>query len=87
MIFVNVEDNGPGLNAEQRQKIIHPFFTTKARGTGLGMSIVLRIIEAHGGDVQVVDAVGGGAKFKMRLRKPDSINVTLCADSKVKADA
>jgi PAS domain S-box-containing protein len=87
MIFVNVEDNGPGLNAEQRQKIFHPFFTTKSRGTGLGMSIVQRIVEAHGGDVQVVDSVGGGAKFRMRLRKPGSINVKLCPDSKVKADA
>jgi signal transduction histidine kinase len=52
---ISVRDNGPGLNAEQRQKIFQPFYTTKRQGTGLGMPIAKRIVEAHGGQI----AVGG----------------------------
>jgi two-component system, LuxR family, sensor kinase FixL len=50
---VAVRDNGPGLNAEQRQRIFEPFFTTKTQGTGLGMAIAERIVEAHGGQIGV----------------------------------
>ncbi|MGE3804560.1 MAG: ATP-binding protein [Gemmataceae bacterium] len=46
-------DNGPGLNAEQKQRIFEPFFTTKTKGTGLGMAIARRIVEAHGGEICV----------------------------------
>lgn len=48
-----VRDNGPGLSEEQRRKIFEPFYTTKARGTGLGMAIARRIVEAHGGQITV----------------------------------
>jgi two-component system, LuxR family, sensor kinase FixL len=51
-------DNGPGLDAEQRQHIFDPFFTTKTKGTGLGMAIAKRIVEAHGGRI----AVGVGSQ-------------------------
>jgi len=46
---IAVRDNGPGLNSEQQQRIFDPFYTTKTKGTGLGMAIVKRIVEAHGG--------------------------------------
>jgi len=46
-------DNGPGLCRESREKLFEPFFTTKSAGTGLGMSIVQRIIQAHGGEIEV----------------------------------
>jgi two-component system, LuxR family, sensor kinase FixL len=52
-LHVSVRDNGPGLNAEQRQRIFEPFYTTKARGSGLGMAISSRILEAHGGQIAV----------------------------------
>lgn len=87
MILVDVEDNGPGLNGTQREKIFDPFFTTKAQGTGLGMSIVQRIVEAHGGDIHVVDADEGGAKFKIRLSKPESAIANPCPHSVDNADA
>jgi PAS domain S-box-containing protein len=46
-------DNGPGLNDEQRRRIFEPFYTTKTHGTGLGMAISKRIVEAHGGRIAV----------------------------------
>jgi PAS domain S-box-containing protein len=52
---VSVRDNGPGLNAEQRQNLFQPFYTTKVRGTGLGLAIVKRIIETHGGQIALGD--------------------------------
>ena len=48
-IEVTIQDNGPGMNEEQKSRIFEPFYTTKTRGTGLGMAIVRRIMEAHGG--------------------------------------
>ena len=52
-IQVSVTDNGPGLGAEQRARIFEPFYTTKTRGTGLGMAIARRLVEAHGGTIEV----------------------------------
>lgn len=52
-VGISIRDNGPGLTAEQRQNIFVPFFTTKSRGTGLGMAIAQRIVEAHGGQITV----------------------------------
>ncbi len=63
---VAVRDNGPGLTEEQRRRIFEPFYTTKAHGTGLGMAIARRIIEAHGGTIAVGGA-GPGAEFVITL--------------------
>lgn len=52
-ITLAIQDNGPGLTAEQRQRIFEPFYTTKTKGTGLGMAIVKRIVETHGGRITV----------------------------------
>ncbi|SMP42829.1 hypothetical protein SAMN06265222_101847 [Neorhodopirellula lusitana] len=71
-IQVDIQDNGPGLTIEQREKLFEPFYTTKARGTGLGMSIVQIIIDAHDGEIRVVDAIEGGARFQIRLGKHES---------------
>ena len=62
-VNVIVKDNGPGLTAEQKEKIFVAFFTTKDEGTGLGMAIVQRIMEAHGGTIQVDSQPGKGAEF------------------------
>lgn len=62
---VTVRDNGPGLNAEQRQRIFDPFYTTKTRGTGLGMTLCRRIVEAHGGRIEV--GPGPGAAIVVTL--------------------
>jgi two-component system sensor kinase FixL len=64
---VTVRDNGPGLNAEQRQRIFEPFFTTKTKGTGLGMAIAQRIVEAHGGQIAAGTPDGPGAEIQLLL--------------------
>jgi two-component system, NtrC family, sensor histidine kinase HydH len=64
---VRIRDNGPGLTAEARQRIFEPFYTTKTRGTGLGMAITKRIVEAHGGYIAVSDHSGPGAEIEIVL--------------------
>lgn len=64
---VTIEDNGPGLSDEQADRVFEPFYTTKARGTGLGMAIARRIVEAHGGLLQVAPSQLGGAAFELIL--------------------
>jgi signal transduction histidine kinase len=64
-----VEDNGPGVPAELKDKVFAPYFTTKHAkgGTGLGLAIVHRIISDHGGRIMITDARGGGARFTIEL--------------------
>jgi PAS domain S-box-containing protein len=64
-IKIAVRDNGPGLNAEQRRRIFEPFYTTRTKGTGLGMAIAQRIVEAHGGRISV--GPGPGAELLIFL--------------------
>jgi signal transduction histidine kinase len=64
-ISVTISDHGPGLTAEQQRRIFEPFFTTKVRGTGLGMAIVQRIVQSHGGTVTAQSS--GGAQIKITL--------------------
>jgi PAS domain S-box-containing protein len=64
---VTVSDSGPGMDAEQRRRVFDPFYTTKAKGTGLGMPIAKRIIEAHGGLIEVGEAGPPGAVFLITL--------------------
>ena len=62
-----VEDGGPGVPAERREEIFTPFFTTRQQGTGLGLALVRRIAEAHGGRVEVQASSLGGARFDLEL--------------------
>jgi two-component system nitrogen regulation sensor histidine kinase NtrY len=55
-----VEDNGLGLPAKDRDRLVEPYVTTREKGTGLGLAIVKRILEEHGGELQLSDAAGGG---------------------------
>jgi two-component system, LuxR family, sensor kinase FixL len=64
---VVVSDTGPGIPAEVRDRLFTPFVTTKARGTGLGLSTVKRIVEAHHGHVKVESPAGGGTRITVRL--------------------
>ena len=66
-VRVTIRDNGPGLSPEQRRRIFEPFFTTKPTGTGLGMAIVQRLIEAHGGEVSLGSGPGNGAEIVIVL--------------------
>jgi PAS domain S-box-containing protein len=66
---LRMRDNGPGLADEAAQRIFEPFFTTKVRGTGLGMSIVRRVIEGHGGTITVGRLDGPGTELIISLPK------------------
>ncbi len=62
-----VSDTGPGVPEAIQARLWEPFFTTKARGTGLGLAQVKQVVEAHDGAIHVEDAPGGGARFVLRL--------------------
>jgi PAS domain S-box-containing protein len=64
---VEVSDTGPGVAPGVRARVFEPFFTTKATGTGLGLAVVRRIAEGHGGSVEVESPPEGGARFLLRL--------------------
>ncbi len=66
-VHLEVRDRGPGVPVELREKIFTPFFTTREKGTGLGLAFVREIVRDHGGDVGVQDAPGGGAVFRIDL--------------------
>jgi len=62
-----VRDSGPGVAPALRDKIFTPFFTTREKGTGLGLAFVREIVRDHGADITVGDAPGGGASFRFDL--------------------
>ncbi len=64
---LTIEDTGPGIPQELRDRIFEPFFTTKASGSGLGLPIVNAIVTQHGGRIEIKDAEGGGAAFEIRI--------------------
>jgi len=64
---IEVSDEGPGINLEDRDKLFLPYFTTKGRGSGLGLAICNRIISAHDGDIRIVDNEPKGSKFVIEL--------------------
>jgi two-component system sensor histidine kinase HydH len=64
---LSVADQGEGIPAAIRGEIFRPFFSTKNRGSGLGLSIVRKVVEAHGGDLRVESAVGRGSTFTVSL--------------------
>jgi signal transduction histidine kinase len=65
--MAQVSDRGAGLAPEVRARLFEPFLTTKRTGTGLGLVIVRRVVEAHGGKIQAVDRPGGGTVFRVLL--------------------
>jgi PAS domain S-box-containing protein len=73
-VWVSVADTGGGIPQEQINRIFEPFYTTKKKGTGLGLMIVQRIVRAHGGRIELESQVGRGTTFRIWLplheRKP-----------------
>lgn len=66
-LSLSVRDNGPGIAPQVMEKLFEPYATTKERGTGIGLAIVKKIAEEHGGEVAARNAEGGGAIFELRL--------------------
>lgn len=64
---VVVEDDGPGISRADRSKMLEPFFTTKERGTGLGLVLVQQIVHEHGGELDVGESGSGGARVSVSL--------------------
>jgi len=66
-VRIVIEDNGPGIPVHDLTKIFYPFFTTKPRGTGLGLSLVQKIVMAHNGRIEAQNAEPHGARFLVTL--------------------
>jgi signal transduction histidine kinase len=67
-VCLTLIDTGKGISPETLPRIFQPFFSTRQGGTGLGLPTTKRIIEAHGGSIDVQSAVGRGTQFSLRLR-------------------
>ncbi len=66
-VEIDVEDTGPGVDPATRRRLFEPLITTKQNGVGLGLALVKRVAERHGGSVRYSDRAGGGARFTVRL--------------------
>jgi two-component system nitrogen regulation sensor histidine kinase NtrY len=64
-VILSVADNGRGLPSSGRERLTEPYVTTRAKGTGLGLAIVKKIMEDHGGQLQLSDREGGGAVVRL----------------------
>lgn len=64
---LSIHDNGLGISPQSLHKIFTPFFTTKAKGTGLGLAASLAVVKAHGGTLEVTSQEGKGTQFTLIL--------------------
>jgi signal transduction histidine kinase len=66
-LIITISDTGPGISPDMQRRIFEPFFTTKAKGTGLGLAVARRVIEEHGGTIEVSSELGKGTKFTIQV--------------------
>jgi len=66
-VWVDVSDTGGGIAEDKIKHIFEPFYTTKKKGTGLGLMIVQRIVRQHGGHIELESREGHGTRFRVRL--------------------
>lgn len=66
-VVVDVSDSGPGIPADRVEKIFQPFFTTKPQGSGLGLAVVRKIVDAHEGRIDLAAGDGSGTRFRVTL--------------------
>ncbi|HEX8947503.1 MAG TPA: ATP-binding protein, partial [Dissulfurispiraceae bacterium] len=66
-VLITIKDTGEGISKELLPEIFKPFFTTKTRGSGLGLACVERIVKDHKGDISVKSETGGGTEFTIAL--------------------
>ena len=72
MVKVSVQDNGCGMTEDQMSKIFEPYYTTKSSGTGLGLTVLFKIMKQHGGDVTVHSTQGEGSEFILQIPVPQN---------------
>lgn len=70
-VCLDVVDTGAGIPAESLEEIFIPFFTTKKEGSGLGLSVCRKIVQDHGGRIEVKSSLGSGSTFTILLQTPD----------------
>jgi signal transduction histidine kinase len=70
---ISVSDRGPGITDQDRPKIFEPFFTKRAGGSGLGLSVCMGIARAHGGTIEVENNPDGGATFRVKIPGADPV--------------
>ena len=70
-MILDVADRGCGIPSADREKVFDPFFTTKKEGTGLGLPIVKKIIQAHGWSLQILEKGGCGTVFRINLMEKE----------------
>ncbi|HKD81005.1 MAG TPA: ATP-binding protein [Candidatus Angelobacter sp.] len=75
-VMVEIEDNGPGVPLELKEQIFNPFVTTKKSGVGLGLAIVSKIVDAHGGSVKLISPAHQGACFRVTFPVPVEAGIT-----------
>jgi signal transduction histidine kinase len=68
-VWLRLRDNGPGIDEATVQKIFSPFYTSKSSGTGLGLAISKKLVEAHGGSIEVSSETGRGTEFVVTFPK------------------
>jgi signal transduction histidine kinase len=73
MAAVRIRDNGCGIAEDKIAKIYNPFYTSKSNGTGLGLGVAKKVIDAHRGTIQVLSKVGGGTEFVLSIPLSDSM--------------
>ena len=64
---VHVDDRGPGIPAHESERLLRPFYSTRTKGSGLGLNIVERFCALHGGSLVWADRAGGGTRFTLTL--------------------
>jgi two-component system sensor histidine kinase PilS (NtrC family) len=69
--LVWVDDNGPGVNLDEKKKIFEPFYSSRPEGTGLGLSITHAIVTAHNATIECVENNWGGARFQINFSADD----------------
>ncbi len=67
MARIDVHDDGPGIDEALRDRLFDPFASGRKDGTGLGLANCRRIVEAHGGQIEVDSSPGAGTTFRLRI--------------------
>jgi signal transduction histidine kinase len=66
-VFISVKDSGRGMNEEEKTRVFEPFFSTKKGGMGIGLYLTRKIVEAHGGDLDLVSNSTKGTTFTISI--------------------